>query len=104
MECRWKEKPLAEVVDLVIDHRGKTPKKLNGDWAETGYRVLSAKNIKTGHIVQTDAIRYVDRDLYQKWMPDEVRRGDVFVTSEAPFGQIYYWDSDERIVVSARLN
>lgn len=46
MECRWKEKPLAEVVDLVIDHRGKTPKKLNGDWAETGYRVLSAKNIR----------------------------------------------------------
>ena len=103
MECRWKEKPLAEVVDLVIDHRGKTPKKLNGDWAETGYRVLSAKNIKTGHIVQTDAIRYVDRDLYQKWMPDEVRRGDVFVTSEAPFGQIYYWDSDERIVLGQRL-
>ena len=36
-------------------------------------------------------------------MKDEVQRGDIFVTSEAPFGQIYYWNSDEKIVLSQRL-
>ena len=103
MKSEWTELPLGKIIDLVIDYRGKTPKKLGGDWSNTGYRALSAKNIKTGRIVQTDTIRYVDESLYQKWMKDEVRRGDILITSEAPFGQIFYWDSDEKIVLSQRL-
>ena len=34
---------------------------------------------------------------------DEVQRGDILITSEAPFGQIFFWDSDEKIVLSQRL-
>lgn len=94
---------LSEAIELVIDYRGKTPKKLGGDWSTSGYRALSAKNIKTGSIVQPETIRYVDEELYKKWMKDEVQRGDIFITSEAPFGQIYYWDSDEKIVLSQRI-
>ena len=103
MKSEWAELPLGKIVDLVIDYRGKTPKKLGGDWSNAGYRALSAKNIKTGRIVQADTIRYVDESLYQKWMKDEVHRGDILITSEAPFGQILYWDSDEKIVLSQRL-
>ena len=103
MKSEWAELPLGKIVDLVIDYRGKTPKKLGGDWSNAGYRALSAKNIKTGRIVQADTIRYVDESLYQKWMKDEVYRGDILITSEAPFGQILYWDSDEKIVLSQRL-
>ena len=99
----WKEYKLGEIVNLVIDYRGKTPLKLGGNWSDSGYRALSAKNIKTGQIVNEDSIRFVGEDLYRKWMKDEVQRGDILITSEAPFGQIYYWDSDERIVLSQRL-
>ena len=56
-----------------------------------------------GHIVQPDTIRFVDEDMYRKWMKDEIRRGDILITSEAPFGQILFWDSDEKIVLSQRL-
>lgn len=99
----WIDCNLGEVVDLVIDYRGKTPLKLGGNWSATGYRALSAKNIKTGQIVNEDSIRYVDEDLYRKWMKDEVQRGDILITSEAPFGQILFWDSEEKIVLSQRL-
>ena len=99
----WKEYRLGEIVNLVIDYRGKTPLKLGGSWSQNGYRALSAKNIKTGAIVNEDSIRFVDEELYRRWMKDEVQRGDIFVTSEAPFGQIYYWNSDEKIVLSQRL-
>lgn len=99
----WKEYKLGDIVNLVIDYRGKTPLKLGGSWSQNGYRALSAKNIKTGAIVNEDSIRFVDEELYRRWMKDEVQRGDVFVTSEAPFGQIYYWNSDEKIVLSQRL-
>ncbi len=100
---QWNSAILSDAVELIIDYRGKTPKKLGGDWCDEGYRVLSAKNIKTGQIVQKDAIRYVDEELYYKWMKEEIKRGDILVTSEAPFGQIYYWDSDEKIVLSQSL-
>ncbi len=103
MTSKWHQFTLGEITELVIDYRGKTPKKLGGDWCERGYRALSAKNIKTGRIVQTDTIRYIDEELYRKWMKDEVQRGDIIITSEAPFGQIFFWDSDEKIVLSQRL-
>ena len=99
----WKEVTLGEITNLVIDYRGKTPLKLGSSWSDSGYRALSAKNIKTGQIVAEDSIRFVDEELYRKWMKDEVKRGDILITSEAPFGQIYYWDSDEKIVLSQRL-
>ena len=99
----WKEVTLGEITNLVIDYRGKTPLKLGSSWSDSGFRALSAKNIKTGQIVAEDSIRFVDEELYRKWMKDEVKRGDILITSEAPFGQIYYWDSDEKIVLSQRL-
>ena len=95
--------PLDDIVSLVIDYRGKTPKKLGSNWSESGIRALSAKNIKTGQIIREDAIRYVDIDLYDKWMKDEIKRNDILITSEAPFGEIFFWDSDEKIVLSQRL-
>lgn len=103
MKFEWQDLTLGDIVETVIDHRGKTPKKLGGDWSDTGYRAFSAKNIKTGQIVQCESIRFVDEAMYHKWMKEEIQRGDILITSEAPFGQIFYWDSDEKIVLSQRL-
>jgi type I restriction enzyme S subunit len=97
---------LGSIVDTIIDYRGKTPLKLGGSWEETpegNYRAFSAKNIKTGKIVQYDEIRFVSPDLYKKWMKLEIKKGDILITSEAPFGQIFYWNSEEKIVLSQRL-
>ncbi len=99
------EYTIKDVIDEVIDYRGKTPKKLGGDWSEvkTDYMALSAKNIKKGRIVQPDTIRYVDQEMYNKWMKQEVERGTILITSEAPFGELLYWDSNDKIVLSQRL-
>ena len=94
---------LGDIISLVIDYRGKTPKKLGSNWSTNGYRALSAKNIKTGQIVQLESIHFADQDLYKRWMKDEICRGDILITSEAPFGEVYLWDSDEKIVLSQRL-
>ena len=50
-----------------------------------------------------DTIRFVCEEMYKKWMKDEIQRGDILITSEAPFGQILFWNSDEKIVLSQRL-
>lgn len=96
-------RPLGECIESVIDHRGLTPKKLGGDWSQFGYRALSAKNVKNGALVQEDAMNRVSNEMYHRWMPEEVERGDVFITSEAPFGEVLYWNSDEKLVLSQRV-
>ena len=82
----WKTVKLGEMCELVIDHRGKTPKKLGGDWAEEGYRALSAKSVKTRQIVNEESIHLVSQEMYSRWMKEEIQRGDILVTSEAPYG------------------
>ena len=44
---------IKDVMDEIIDYRGKTPKKLGGDWSnyQTKYMALSAKNIKKWVII-----------------------------------------------------
>ncbi|URM31592.1 restriction endonuclease subunit S [Cytobacillus firmus] len=102
---KYNIKTLGDCVELVIDYRGKTPKKLGGDWSEVkdGYRALSAKNIKEQKLVNKDSIRYLSEELYRKWMKEEVIKGDLLLTSEGPLGESLLWDSDEKIVLSQRL-
>jgi len=94
---------LGDLLETIIDYRGKTPKKLKSDWSKHGIKALSAKNIKNGKIVNKSTIRYVDNDLYKKWMKQEVQSDDILMTSEAPLGETYFVRSDEKILLSQRL-
>lgn len=95
--------PLRRCLEKIIDYRGKTPKKLGSDWIDEGYRALSAINVKDSGLVSTETIRCVDAETYKKWMKEEVKRGDILLTSEAPAGEVMIWNSDEKIVLSQRL-
>ncbi len=99
----WKETILGNVVEVVIDHRGLTPKKLGGDWADIGYRAISAKSIKNGQLVNEEQMNILPKDLYRKWMKEETQYGDIFLTSEAPLGEHIIWKSDEKLVLSQRI-
>lgn len=103
MNSQWSLTPLSKCLAKVIDYRGRTPKKLGREWASAGYRALSANNVKSGGLDKLESINYADEDLYREWMKEEVRRGDLLLTSEAPSGQVMLWDSDEKIVLSQRL-
>ncbi|MFH0232186.1 restriction endonuclease subunit S [Vibrio diabolicus] len=95
---------LGSCLELVIDHRGKTPRKLKSDWVESGIPTISAKNVNSGKLVAIDAIRYVTHDVYKKWMSVDVARGDCFLVSEgATLGHCMYWDEDYPIVLGQRI-
>lgn len=98
-----KKVKLGEVLESYIDYRGKTPKKLGEEWSSTGYRALSALQVKTEGLQNMDKCYFASEKLYEKWMKEEVEKGDILLTSEAPAGQVYYWNSDEKIVLSQRL-
>lgn len=99
----WKLDTLGELTSTIIDHRGKTPKKLGSDWSEVGIPAISAKNIKNNRFINKEKIKYVDQDLYGKWMKTELQEGDFLLTSEAPLGEVYYLPTNERYCLSQRL-
>jgi type I restriction enzyme S subunit len=101
MSDKWIE--ISKTFEKVIDHRGKTPKKLGGDWSDKGYRALSALQVKTHGLENLNSVKYLDRVLYRMWMKEEIENGDLLLTSEAPAGQVMVWNSDEKIVLSQRL-
>lgn len=86
----WRKVKLGDVLQLLIDHRGKTPKKLGGEWSLRGIPAISAKNIKNGRIVNERDIRYVSQKLYDKWMSEKLEKGDMLLTSEALLGELLY--------------
>lgn len=99
----WEILDIDKTTSLIIDHRGKTPKKLDGDWSDSGITVLSAKHVKDGCIVNREQLRFVDTELYNKWMKDELEEGDILLTSEGPMGEMFYLAFDEKYCLSQRL-
>jgi type I restriction enzyme S subunit len=98
-----REVELATVIDLVIDHRGKTPNKLGGDFTDSGVPVVSAIHIKDDSIKWSERYRYVTHEMFERWMPERLMKGDILLTSEAPLGQVARIESDEPLVLSQRL-
>lgn len=94
---------LEDAVEMLLDHRGKTPKKLGTDWADAGVQVVSAKLISDGRLNLDRERRYVDEATYARWMPVKLRRGDVLLTSEAPLGEAAMVDTDAPLVLGQRL-
>ncbi len=99
----WSISNIEKCCSHIIDHRGKTPKKLGGDWSDSGFAAISAKNVKGGQIVRPDTIRFVDDDLYKKWMKEPLQLKDIIMTSEAPMGEMYFLAEKADYLLSQRL-
>jgi type I restriction enzyme S subunit len=99
----WVVEQLEAVVEEFIDYRGKTPKKLGGDWSENGILALSALNVKQGRLVSLDKAKFVSEELYKRWMKSELRAGDILMTSEAPLGEVYFLPETRRYCLSQRV-
>lgn len=95
---------LDQVVELVIDHRGKTATKLGGQWKAEGVPVLSANNLSEGQFAELDSVKHIAESLYAKWMPVELMQDDVLLVSEgATFGRVLYLRNKIRAAIGQRL-
>ncbi len=99
----WEVQPISKLVELVIDHRGKTPTKLGGSWCSVGTPAISAMNVKGNKIIKPETFKFVDDRLYAKWMKRELKGGDLLLTSEAPMGEMYIIKNGEKYCLSQRL-
>ncbi len=93
----WKEYTIEDVLELLIDYRGKTPKK-----SETGIPTLSAKSVKMNHIDYSQCY-YISKEEYDRFMIRGFpKKGDILLTTEAPLGMVARLDRDD-IALGQRL-
>jgi type I restriction enzyme S subunit len=93
---------LGDSLEVLIDHRGKTPKKLGGDFTSGGIPVASAMLVHDGRL-HLDEARFVSPEMFQRWMPMPTMRHDVLLTSEAPLGRVALVPDDKPLVLGQRL-
>lgn len=93
---------LGESVEVLLDHRGKTPRKLGADFTVTGVPVVSAMLVSNG-MLDLNGVRFVSEETHRKWMPAPTKAGDVLLTSEAPLGRVAIVPNDEPLVLGQRL-
>ena len=104
MSVECETKLLGDLLELIIDHRGKTPNKMGfDDFHNEGHPVLSAKHVKTDGLVNADSIRFANENMYKKWMKVEIEEGDIALTSEAPMGEVFYLDGKIKYVLGQRV-
>jgi type I restriction enzyme S subunit len=87
----------------LLDHRGRTPKKLGGDFTSEGIPVVSAKNVHDGELFLDGETRFISPRMYDEWMPVRLRAGDVLLTSEAPLGEAAYLRGTRPLCLGQRL-
>ena len=93
---------LGDSLEALIDHRGRTPKKLGTDFTDSGVPVISAKLVDNGSI-DFGSARFVDVDTWKRWMPTPLQRNDVVLTSEAPLGRTAQIRTNAPVVLGQRL-
>ena len=100
----WEQRKLLDCIQKITDFRGRTPKKLGMDWSEEGYLALSALNVKDGYIDFNQDVHYGNQELYDKWMTgNELHKGQVLFTTEAPMGNVAQVPDNRRYILSQRV-
>ena len=99
----WVSRKLFDVIVKIIDFRGRTPKKMGLNWSERGHLALSALNVKDGYIDFSTDAHYANEILYKKWMSgNELLKGQVLFTTEAPMGNVAQVPDNGGYVLSQR--
>jgi type I restriction enzyme S subunit len=100
----WESYLFGDVIEHIIDFRGRTPKKLGMDWGGGDILALSANNVQQGGIDISREAYFGSERLYRKWMTSgDVRKGDVLLTMEAPLGNVAQITDDAKYILSQRV-
>ncbi len=100
----WDVWNIEEIIDNIIDFRGKTPLKIGMTWGGGDIPALSANNVEMGKINLEKETNYGSEALYKKWMnKGDTKKGDIIITMEAPLGNIAQIPDNKKYILSQRV-
>lgn len=100
----WKLYNFCNLIEQIIDFRGRTPLKLGMEWGNGNIISLSANNVKNGYIDYNAECNLGSEDLYHKWMGKvNLEKGDIVFTMEAPLGNALLIPDERKYILSQRV-
>ncbi|MCF7960281.1 MAG: restriction endonuclease subunit S [Pirellula sp.] len=94
----WKVDLVENVLERIIDYRGKTPQK-----TDNGIPLITAKNVRMGFIDDEPA-EFIGEHNFESWMTRGIpATGDVLFTTEAPLGNVAQIMTDGRLAFAQRI-
>ncbi|AHJ98445.1 restriction endonuclease subunit S [Hymenobacter swuensis] len=100
----WKDVSFYDLLDDVLDFRGRTPPKLGMSWGGGNIISLSANNVKNGFIDFDAECNLGSEELYDKWMGKvNLEKGDIVFTMEAPLGKALLVPDSQKYILSQRV-
>ena len=100
----WEEYGFYDLLEGVLDFRGRTPSKLGMEWGGGTIVSLSANNVKNGFIDFQAECNLASEELYEKWMGKvNLEKGDIVFTMEAPLGNALLVPDEEMYILSQRV-
>lgn len=98
MESSWKLQQISTGLDKIIDYRGKTPPK-----SASGIPLVSAKHVKNGRLDFSKPEFISFTDFYEWKTRGATQPGDVFITTEAPVGEVACQPPEGTFQISRRV-
>ena len=93
----WKTYKLGDIIEKLIDYRGKTPEK-----TLSGIPLITAKVIKNGRIETPN--EFIAEKEYHNWMTRGIPElGDIVLTTEAPLGEVAQIRTNDKIALAQRV-
>jgi len=100
----WEEKRFYDLLDGVLDFRGRTPKKLGMSWGFGEIISFSANNVKNGFIDYAAECYLGSEKLYSRWMGGiNLKKSDIVFTMEAPLGNALLVPGTRKYILSQRV-
>jgi type I restriction enzyme S subunit len=100
----WKCWKFYDLLDAVLDFRGRTPQKLGMEWGNGSIISLSANNVKNGFIDYKAECYLGSEELYSRWMGGvNLEKGDIVFTMEAPMGNALLVPDSRKYILSQRV-
>ncbi|MFN9340033.1 MAG: restriction endonuclease subunit S [Candidatus Kapaibacterium sp.] len=95
---KWEKKKLGEVLEMVVDNRGKTPPVEKG-----GIPLLEVNSIGSKDVNYKAVSKFVNQETFKKWFRKYLKPGDVLFSTVGNTALCSYYDGKYKAVIAQNI-
>lgn len=95
---KWEKKKLGEVLEMVVDNRGKTPPVEKG-----GIPLLEVNSIGSKDVNYKAVSKFVNQETFKNWFRKYLKPGDVLFSTVGNTALCSYYDGKYKAVIAQNI-
>lgn len=95
---KWEEKSLNELIELIIDNRGKTP-----PISKSGISLIEVNAIGNKNIDYTKVSKFVSKEVYNDWFRNHIKKNDVLFSTVGQTAMCALYDEKNKSAIAQNI-